>query len=171
VNARRFSESYCFSQQTSKKSSVNGCYSSVVIQIIALHNILKQLWCRWCCWKEVHLSLIPIIEWSNIVFCCWCWLGTPLQAAHVLGLAWLGLAWPGLDLRVDPKSQIFVYLKQPRYTSQARITQIAQNNIHSNTWFQFTGYILLDKLARGRIQKRKVCNLWSVTSSKTTFLL
>jgi hypothetical protein len=40
-----------------------------------------------------------------------------------LGLAWLSLAC--LDLSVSPRSQALI--NQVRYTSQARITQIAQN--------------------------------------------
>ncbi len=60
--------------------------------MIALHNILEQLWRRWCCCEEVHLGPIPIIDWSNILFHCWHWPGMPLLASHAVILAWLDSA-------------------------------------------------------------------------------
>ncbi len=96
-----------------------------IFKTITLHNILERLWCRWCCCEKVHPGLVPIIDWSIILSHCWCWLGTPLQASHTVSLAWLGLAWPRFKCRYKVPD-LRVLVNQPRYTSQARIRQIAQ---------------------------------------------
>jgi hypothetical protein len=67
----------------------------------------------------------PIIDGSNILFHCWCWLGTPLQASHAVSLAWRGWTWPRFESR-SRVPDLRVLVNQPRYTSQARITQIGQ---------------------------------------------
>ncbi len=105
-----------------------------IFKMITLHNILERLWRQWCCYEEVHLGLIPIIDWSNILFHCWCRLGTPLQASHAVNLAWLGLAWPKFQCR-SKVPDLFVLVNQPTYTSQARIIQIAQK--------QYTQHMIL----------------------------
>ncbi len=67
----------------------------------------------WCFCKQVHLGLIPKVDWSATLSCSRCWLGTPLLASHAVRLGWLGLA--GLDLSIDSRSQI---LSTRRYTLQ-----------------------------------------------------
>jgi hypothetical protein len=59
-----------------------------IFKMITLHNLLEQLWRRWCCCEKIHLGLALIIDWSNILFHCWHRLGTPLQASLAVSLAW-----------------------------------------------------------------------------------
>ncbi len=59
-----------------------------------------------------------------------------------LGLAYLGC----LDLAKDPRSQIFTTCNQDRYTSQARIIQIAQSIPIATHNIPLPNYTLIDEL-------------------------
>jgi hypothetical protein len=97
-------------------------------KMITFHNILEWLWCQWCCCGEVYLGHNPIVDWSNILFHGWCWLGMPLQASHAVSLAWLGLAWP----RFKCRSKIFICKSTQIYITSKNNTNSTET-IHTAT--------------------------------------